>query len=173
MPNDKDGWAVAQELLDWLTGAIVDAEDKAQGIDQHDLGPHAQAALEGWNVLSDATRNGTLASFRDTIAARNIAVDPLAELAALTKSDTPPRAALDTIREQLEWRGPNGGKMGHVVIPREIAEAMLAYKLPCDVQVPPNTIIRKGCGIEQLMVALAVRERWPEDRHTFVYVPVK
>lgn len=38
------------------------------------------------------------------------------------------------------------------------------YKLPCDVMVPPATLIRKGCGLDTLMVALKARDgRPPED----------
>ena len=35
-------------------------------------------------------------------------------------------------------------------------------KLPCDVLLPPATIIRKGCDISTLMAALEVRERHPD-----------
>lgn len=34
-------------------------------------------------------------------------------------------------------------------------------KLPCDVMLPPNTIIRKGCALSVLMTALKVREADP------------
>lgn len=32
------------------------------------------------------------------------------------------------------------------------------YKLPCDVRLPPNTIIRKGCKLKILLMALRTRE---------------
>jgi len=37
------------------------------------------------------------------------------------------KAALDKVTEQLEWRGPNGWKAGHVVLKREVAEAIGKY----------------------------------------------
>lgn len=41
------------------------------------------------------------------------------------------------------------------------------YKLPCDVHVPPNTYIRKGCSISTLLTALRARETWGEEDTTF------
>ena len=35
-------------------------------------------------------------------------------------------------------------------------------KLPCDVLLPPNTIIRKGCSVTTLMLALFQRTHFPE-----------
>ena len=32
---------------------------------------------------------------------------------------------LDELRDQLAWRGPTGKRMGHVVLPREMAEVLL------------------------------------------------
>lgn len=32
------------------------------------------------------------------------------------------------------------------------------YRLPCDVKLPPNTVIGKGCRLSTLMHALALRE---------------
>ena len=37
------------------------------------------------------------------------------------------KAALDKITEQLEWRGPNGKQMGHIVLKRELAQSIVAY----------------------------------------------
>jgi hypothetical protein len=37
------------------------------------------------------------------------------------------------------------------------------YKLPCDVHLPPNTYLRKGCSLSTLITALRVRENWPDD----------
>lgn len=41
------------------------------------------------------------------------------------------------------------------------------YKLPCDVHLPPNTYIRKGCSISTLLTALRVREAWAAEDATF------
>lgn len=41
------------------------------------------------------------------------------------------------------------------------------YKLPCDVHLPPNTYIRKGCSISTLFTALLVREPWGVEDTTF------
>jgi hypothetical protein len=35
-------------------------------------------------------------------------------------------AALKTMRSQLEWRGPSGRAMGHIVLERDQAEVVLA-----------------------------------------------
>jgi hypothetical protein len=32
---------------------------------------------------------------------------------------------LAEIEEQLAWRGPNGGKMGHIVLPRDKMEMLM------------------------------------------------
>ena len=37
------------------------------------------------------------------------------------------KAALAKITEQLAWRGPNGKTMGHVVLKREVADALQKY----------------------------------------------
>lgn len=37
--------------------------------------------------------------------------------------------------------------------------------LPCDVLLPPRTIIRKGCRVQALIAALSVREGIEEDDH--------
>ncbi len=42
---------------------------------------------------------------------------------------------------------------------REVADD---YVLPCDVHLPPATIIRKGCTLKTLMTAFGVRERNPD-----------
>lgn len=41
-------------------------------------------------------------------------------------------------------------------------------KLPCDVRLPPNTIIRKGCDYQTLFVALDAREKFPAEILRFV-----
>ncbi len=41
-------------------------------------------------------------------------------------------------------------------------------KLPCDVHLPPRTIIRKGCSIATLMTALAQRETWSDEDTTLL-----
>lgn len=43
------------------------------------------------------------------------------------------------------------------------AENAAPYLLPCDVQLPPATTIKKGCRLSVLMIALKIRENgWPE-----------
>lgn len=37
------------------------------------------------------------------------------------------RVAIDKILSELDWRGPTGKKMGHVVLPRELAIALIGY----------------------------------------------
>jgi len=41
------------------------------------------------------------------------------------------------------------------------------YRLPCDVHLPPNTYIRKGCALETLLFSLKRREGFPDDATTF------
>ena len=36
-------------------------------------------------------------------------------------------------------------------------------KLPCDVMLPPSTIIRKGCRVETLLIAIKAREGLPDN----------
>lgn len=45
------------------------------------------------------------------------------------------------------------------------------YKLPCDVHIPPNTFIRKGCDLETLMVGIRAREKFPAESVTFPRSP--
>ena len=35
--------------------------------------------------------------------------------------------------------------------------------LPCDVLLPPRTILRKGCDLETLLLGIAAREKFPAD----------
>lgn len=42
-----------------------------------------------------------------------------------------------------------------------------AQKLPCDVHLPPNTYIRKGCPVSTLMTAIGRREGRPDSDTTF------
>jgi len=41
------------------------------------------------------------------------------------------------------------------------------YKLPCDVALPPATIIRKGCGLDVLMTAINERAERPAEECRF------
>lgn len=43
----------------------------------------------------------------------------------------------------------------------------LTDKLPCDVHLPPRTVLRKGCSIATLMIALSQREEYPEENTVF------
>lgn len=50
------------------------------------------------------------------------------------------------------------------VVERSIAEikalrSTLEYQIPCDVNLPPNTTIKKGCSLKTLIVGLIARER--------------
>lgn len=38
--------------------------------------------------------------------------------------------------------------------------------LPCDVMVAPNTIIRRGCRVSTLMLAISRRDGLPDDDRT-------
>lgn len=40
-------------------------------------------------------------------------------------------------------------------------------KLPCDVHLPPVTIIRKGCSYNTLMLAIAQRSNWEPTETVF------
>jgi hypothetical protein len=35
------------------------------------------------------------------------------------------KAAIDKLRDDLSWRGPNGKPLGYVCLPRELAQAVL------------------------------------------------
>jgi hypothetical protein len=40
-------------------------------------------------------------------------------------------------------------------------------KLPCDVMLPPRTILRKGVSVDTLMIALERRDGWPDTSTRF------
>ena len=44
-------------------------------------------------------------------------------------------------------------------------------KLPCDVMLPPNTIIRKGCEFSVLMIAFKARASMPAETDRFFDPP--
>jgi hypothetical protein len=47
----------------------------------------------------------------------------------------------------------------------EIAEleALLDLRLPCDVTVPPATVITKGCALRTLAASLKLRQDWQKS----------
>lgn len=50
---------------------------------------------------------------------------------------------LETIRDQLNWRGPSGKPPGHVVLKREVAEELLQYIEQLRSTVPPEAKLAK------------------------------
>lgn len=56
-----------------------------------------------------------------------------------------------------------------------LLSAEAAGELPCDVALPPRTILRKGVSVETLLIALKQREHYPDDARqfaTFGFPPV-
>jgi hypothetical protein len=52
---------------------------------------------------------------------------------------------LQEIENQLAWRGPNGGKMGHIVLTRGQAESLLSAQ-GTKVPAPREAVFKEGEG---------------------------
>jgi hypothetical protein len=68
-------------------------------------------------------------------------------------------------REEMKRRGASRGGIPIDEMSAFMAGVMAAerwfddYKLPCDVTLPPRTIIRQGCSMETLLTGLIAREK--------------
>jgi hypothetical protein len=123
----------AQAALNWSS---VGDDTKAVIHDQMAEIERLRAEIDDWKLVALAMRDEAIRWANTNVSTCSKIEDIYFNAAMFGPSATDgvaprPRAgdhlataAIDKLRTDLEWRGPNGGKMGHVVLKREHAEAL-------------------------------------------------